>query len=206
MYDGIIEIKGIAREPGDRAKVAVESHDDRIDAVGACVGMKGVRIHSIVRELNNENIDVINYTDDLQLFIQRALAPAKLLEVKVDRPSRTAKVHVNPDQASLAIGRSGQNIRLASELTGFKIEIVKEGEDITRTLDEYEIEIDEFKDDFGEELIGYFKGAGYTTANDVIQAPVSELLAKIPGMTIERVNEIIITMKEAFNEEGADEE
>ena len=186
--------------------MAVESHDDRIDAVGACVGMKGVRIHSIVRELNNENIDVINYTDDLHLFIQRALAPAKLLEVKVDKPGRTAKVHVNPDQASLAIGRSGQNIRLASELTGFKIEIVKEGEDITRTLDEYEIDIDEFVKDFGEELIGYFKTAGYTTANDVIQAPVSELLAKIPGMTIERINDIIIAMKEAFNEDGADEE
>ncbi len=206
VYDGIITLRKIAREPGERAKVAVQSHDDRIDAVGACVGMKGVRIHSIVRELNNENIDVINYSDDPFVFVQRALAPAKLLEVKIDRPTRTARVHVNPDQASLAIGRSGQNIRLASELTGFKIEIVKEGGDITKTMDEYEIELDEFIEDFGEELVGKFKSAGYNTANDVIQAPVSELLSRIPGMTIEQLNEIVVQMKEAFNEESIDDE
>ncbi|MBI5646584.1 MAG: transcription termination/antitermination protein NusA [Ignavibacteriae bacterium] len=206
VYDGIISIRKIAREPGERAKVAVQSHDDRIDAVGACVGMKGVRIHSIVRELNNENIDVINFTEDPQLFIQRALAPAKLLEVRLDKISRVAKVHVNPDQASLAIGRNGQNIRLASELTGFKIEIVKEGEEpATTALDEYEIELDEFVDDFGAELIERFKTAGYRTANDVIQAPVSELLSKIPGMTIEQLNDIVVEMKNAFNEEGSDD-
>jgi transcription termination/antitermination protein NusA len=201
VYDGVITIRKIAREPGERAKVAVESHDDRIDAVGACVGMKGVRIHAIVRELNNENIDVINYTDDPQLFVQRALAPAKLLEIKIDRATRSVQVHVNPDQASLAIGRSGQNIKLASELTGFKIEIRKQGEDIVRTMDEYEIELNEFVPEFGEELIERFKTAGYSTANDVIQAPVSELLAKIPGMTIEQLNEIVVEMKDAFNEE-----
>ncbi|MDH7515487.1 MAG: transcription termination factor NusA [Bacteroidota bacterium] len=206
VYDGIITLRKIAREPGERAKVAVQSHDDRIDAVGACVGMKGVRIHSIVRELNNENIDVINYTDDPYLFIQRALAPAKLLEVTIDRATRTAKVRVEPDQASLAIGRNGQNIRLASELTGYRIEIVKEGEDITKTMDEYEIELDEFIEDFGEELIETFKAAGYRTANDVIQAPVSELLAKIPGMTIERLNDIVVEMKNAFTEESAEED
>jgi transcription termination/antitermination protein NusA len=201
IYDGVISIRKIAREPGERAKVAVESHDDRIDAVGACVGMKGVRIHAIVRELNNENIDVINHTDDPYLFIQRALAPAKLMEIKLDRATRTAKVHVNPDQASLAIGRNGQNIRLASELTGFKIEIVKHGEDITKTMDEYEIELEEFIPEFGEELIGRFRSSGYQTANDIIQAPVSELLAKIPGITIEQINEIVVEMKKAFTEE-----
>jgi len=201
IYDGVISIRKIAREPGERAKVAVESHDDRIDAVGACVGMKGVRIHAIVRELNNENIDVINHTDEPNLFIQRALAPAKLMEIKVDRATRTAKVHVSTDQASLAIGRNGQNIRLASELTAYKIEIIKEGREITKTMDEYIIELDEFVEDYGEDLIKSFKDAGYLTANDIILAPVSELLAKIPGMTIERINEIVIEMKNAFDEE-----
>ncbi len=201
IYDGVISIRKIAREPGERAKVAVESHDDRIDAVGACVGMKGVRIHAIVRELNNENIDVINWTDDSHLFIQRALAPAKLIEVKLDRATRTAKVHVDTEQASLAIGRNGQNIRLAAELTGYRIEIVKEGEEITKTMAEYEIELNEFIPEFGEELINSFVNAGYHTANDVILAPVSDLLAKIPGISIERINEIVVEMKKAFSEE-----
>lgn len=201
IYDGVISIRKIAREPGERAKVAVESHDDRIDAVGACVGMKGVRIHAIVRELNNENIDVINWTDDLHLFIQRALAPAKLLEVKIDRPTRTAKVHVDTEQASLAIGRNGQNIRLASELTGFRIEIVKEGEEINKTMAEYEIDLNEFIPEFGEDLINSLLNAGFHTANDVILASVSDLLAKVPGISIEKINEIVVEMKKAFTEE-----
>jgi len=201
IYDGVITIRKIAREPGERAKVAVESHDDRIDAVGACVGMKGVRIHAIVRELNNENIDVINWTDDTHLFIQRSLAPAKLLDVKLDRTTRTAQVRVDADQASLAIGRNGQNIRLASELTGFRIEIVKEGEEITKTMAEYEIDINEFVPEFGEELINSLIAAGFKTANDVILAPVSDLLAKIPGLSIEQINDIVVEMKKAFAEE-----
>ncbi|MCZ7555590.1 MAG: transcription termination factor NusA [Bacteroidia bacterium] len=201
IYDGVITIRKIAREPGERAKVAVESHDDRIDAVGACVGMKGVRIHAIVRELNNENIDVINWTDDPYLFIQRALAPAKLSEIKLDRATRTAKVHVDTDQASLAIGRNGQNIRLASELTGFRLEIVKEGMEITKTMAEYEIDLQEFVDEYGEELINSFIAAGYRTANDVILAPVSDILSKVPGITIEKINEVVIEMKKAFTEE-----
>lgn len=201
IYDGVITIRKIAREPGERAKVAVESHDDRIDAVGACVGMKGVRIHAIVRELNNENIDVINWTDDIHLFIQRSLAPAKLMDVKVDRPTRTAKVHVDTEQASLAIGRNGQNIRLASELTGFRIEIVKEGEEITKTMAEYEIDINEFIPEFGEEMINNLINAGYRTANDVILASVSDLLANVPGISIEQINDIIVEMKKAFTEE-----
>lgn len=201
IYDGVISIRKIAREPGERAKVAVESHDDRIDAVGACVGMKGVRIHAIVRELNNENIDVINWTDDSHLFIQRALAPAKLLDVKLDRQTMNAQVHVDSDQASLAIGRNGQNIRLASELTGFRIEIVKEGEEITKTMAEYEIDLNEFIPEFGEELITSLVNAGYRTANDVILAPVSDLLSKVPGLSIEQVNDIVVEMKKAFTEE-----
>jgi transcription termination/antitermination protein NusA len=211
IYDGVITIRKIAREPGERAKVAVESSDDRIDAVGACVGMKGVRIHAIVRELNNENIDVINWTDDPHMFIQRALAPAKLQEIKVDRPSRSAIVQVNSDQASLAIGRNGQNIRLAAELTGYKIDILKIGEEeeteeeIQQSMDEYFIELDEFIPDFGELLISQFKHAGYKTANDVIDAPVSELLSKVPGMTIERINEIVLDMKTAFSEAEEDD-
>lgn len=201
IYDGVISIRKIAREPGERAKVAVESHDDRIDAVGACVGMKGVRIHAIVRELNNENIDVINWTDDSHLFINRALAPAKLLDVKLDRENGTAQVHVDADQASLAIGRNGQNIRLASELTGFKIEIVKEGEEITKTMAEYEIDLNEFVEEFGDELIEKLVAAGYRTANDVILAPVSDLLSKVPGLSIEQINDIVVEMKKAFAEE-----
>ncbi|MGB2959462.1 MAG: transcription termination factor NusA, partial [Bacteroidota bacterium] len=146
IYDGIIEIKRIAREPGERAKVAVESHDDRIDAVGACVGMKGVRIHTIVRELNNENIDVINFTEDHQMFIQRALAPAKLKSLELDKETRTANVLVSADQVSLAIGKNGQNIRLASRLTEYEINLIKEGAE-----DEYDIELVDFKPELGEE-------------------------------------------------------
>ncbi len=204
VYDGVITIRKIAREPGERAKVAVESHDDRIDAVGACVGMKGARIHAIVRELNNENIDIINFTEDPYLFVQRALAPAKLMEVKISRETRTAEVHVNPDQASLAIGKNGQNIRLASQLTGFKIEIIKEGMEEPK-LDEYEIELSEFVEEFGEELVKHLTDAGYRTANEVILAEPMEVLLKIPSISPERLKEIVKEMKEAFIEEGEEE-
>ena len=128
IYDGIIEIKGIAREPGERAKVAVFSYDDRIDAVGACVGMKGIRIHSIVRELCNENIDVINYTDDIALYIARALAPAKLKDIYLDKENKVAKIVADEDQISLIIGKNGQNIKLASKLTGYEIDVEKKAE------------------------------------------------------------------------------
>lgn len=205
VYDGVITIKRIAREPGERAKVAVESHDDRIDAVGACVGMKGSRIHAIVRELNNENIDIINYTDDHVLFVQRALAPAKLLEVKVFRDSKSAQVRVNADQASLAIGRNGQNIRLASQLTGFKIEIIKEGME-DASLDEYEIEVDEFREEFGDELINQLKKSGYRTANEVILAEPMEILFKIPKLSADMLDEVRRVMKEAFEDEDVEVE
>jgi N utilization substance protein A len=128
IYDGILEIKSIAREPGERAKIAVYSNDDRIDAVGACVGMKGMRIHSIVRELSNENIDVINFTDDSALFISRALAPAKLQDIEIDEENKVAKIYADEDQLSLIIGKNGQNVKLASKLTNFQIDVVREKE------------------------------------------------------------------------------
>jgi N utilization substance protein A len=128
IYDGILEIKAIAREPGERAKIAVFSNDDRIDAVGACVGMKGMRIHSIVRELSNENIDVINYTDDSGLYISRALAPAKLQNIEIDEESKIAKIYADEDQLSLIIGKNGQNVKLASKLTNYQIDVVREKE------------------------------------------------------------------------------
>ena len=200
IYDGIIEIKQIAREPGERAKVAVESHDDRIDAVGACVGMKGVRIHTIVRELNNENIDVINFTEDPVVFIQRALAPAKLKTIELNPEAHTANVLVAADQVSLAIGRNGQNIRLASKLTGYEINLVKEGGD-----DEYDIELVDFKDELGDDL--YFKliEAGLETAKDVITAKLDTLLA-IEGLTEDRIREIREMMKKDLEEAEVDDE
>ena len=138
IYDGIIEIKAIAREPGERAKVAVESHDDRIDAVGACVGMKGVRIHAIVRELNNENIDVINYSEDPLIFLQKSLAPAKLKKIELDEETKKAVVTADSDQVSLIVGRNGVNIRLAMKLTGYEIEILRE----EKPFEEYEEDIE----------------------------------------------------------------
>jgi len=200
IYDGIIEIKGIAREPGERAKVSVESHDDRIDAVGACVGMKGVRIHTIVRELNNENIDVINFSDQAEVYIQRSLAPSKLKGVAVNRESKTADVVVAADQVSLAIGRNGQNIRLASKLTGYEINLIKEGGE-----EEYDIELIDFREELGEELYMKLIEAGFDTANDVIKAETSALLA-IPGLDEAKVNEIREMMKRDLEEAEVEEE
>ncbi|KAB2926415.1 MAG: transcription termination/antitermination protein NusA [Bacteroidetes bacterium] len=192
VYDGIIEIKSIAREPGERAKVAVESSDDRIDAVGACVGMKGVRIHAIVRELNNENIDVINFSDDPQLFITRALSPAKLKDVKVDRENRKAVVTVAEDQVSLAIGKGGQNIRLAGRLTGFEIQLVKEGS-------EYDIDLSEFKEELGEEALAAFTAAGYETAKEVIDADLSDLASET-GLDEERLRGLVELIRQGYEE------
>jgi N utilization substance protein A len=200
IYDGIIEIKEIAREPGERAKVAVESHDDRIDAVGACVGMKGVRIHTIVRELNNENIDVINFTDQPEVFIQRALAPAKLKSIDLNREAKTADVLVAADQVSLAIGRNGQNIRLASKLTGYEINLIKEGAE-----DEYDIELVEFKEDLGEDLYLKLIEAGLETAKDVINAKLDTLLA-IEGLTEESIQQIREKMRQDLEEAEVEDE
>lgn len=200
IYDGIIEIKRIAREPGERAKVAVESHDDRIDAVGACVGMKGVRIHTIVRELNNENIDVINYSDQPLVFIQRALAPAKLKSIEIDEATKTANVVVAADQVSLAIGRNGQNIRLASKLTGYELNLIKEGGD-----DEYDIELEEFKDELGEELYTALLQRGIKSAKDVLTAKLDTLL-EIEGLTEEKVSALRSKMQQDLEEAEVDDE
>ena len=192
MYDGIIEIRAIAREPGERSKVAVESHDDRIDAVGACVGMKGVRIHAIVRELNNENIDVINHSDVPELFIARALSPSKPKVVTVNVATKTATVIVPNEQISLAIGRNGQNIRLASKLTGYELNVKKE-------KGEYDIELTEFKEELGEELCAKFTEAGYSTARQVLDADVEDLKA-IEGLEEDRIREILEMMEAELEE------
>jgi len=200
IYDGIIEIKRIAREPGDRAKVAVVSHDDRIDAVGACVGMKGVRIHAIVRELNNENIDVINFTDDSNVFITRALAPAKLKELQVDVENKKATVLVANDQVSLAIGKNGQNVRLASKLTGFEIQVLKEGGE-----DEYDMDLSEFREELGELLFHKFFDEGYETVRDVLQAK-PELLVETFGLEREKIDEIVAMLKKGLEEAEIEDE
>ncbi len=200
LYDGIIEIKRIAREPGDRAKVAVVSHDDRIDAVGACVGMKGVRIHAIVRELNNENIDVINYSDDPMVFLTRALAPAKLMDVKVDGENKKATITVPADQVSLAIGRNGQNVRLASKLTGYEIQLIKEGGE-----EEYDMDLSEFREELGDVLFHKFFDEGYETARDVIDVPKEEIINAL-GIEPQKLDEIVEMMKKGLEEAEVEEE
>ena len=198
IYDGIIEIKAIAREPGERAKVAVESHDDRIDAVGACVGMKGVRIHAIVRELNNENIDVINYSEDPLTFIQKSLAPAKLKKIELDEVNKKAVVTADSDQVSLIVGRNGVNIRLAMKLTGYDIEILRE----EKPFEEYEedIELIDLKEELGEELYNLLINNRYDTALEVLQAG-PEKLQEIEGIDEKISNEIIELIKSQFEEE-----
>ncbi len=200
IYDGIIEIKGVVREPGERSKVAVESHDDRIDAVGACVGMKGVRIHAIVRELNNENIDVINYSENPSVYITRALAPAKIKNITVDETTKTAVVTIDKDQASLAIGRNGQNVRLASELTGYQINLIKEGAE-----EEYDMDIAEFRDELGEPLYERLVDEGYTTARSVIEADINSLL-EIDGLTEDKIRSIRDMMQRGLEEAEVEEE
>ncbi len=198
IYDGIIEIKAMAREPGERAKVAVESQDKRIDAVGACVGMKGVRIHAIVRELNNENIDVINYSDDPATFIQRALAPAKLKNIQVDPVAKKAVVNADSDQVSMIVGRNGVNIRLAMKLTGYDIDIIRE----EKPYEEYDedIELIDIKEELGEEIYELLINNRYDTALEVLTAG-PEKLKEIEGLSEEKANEIIEIIKAQFEEE-----
>lgn len=198
IYDGIIEIKAIAREPGERAKVAVESQDARIDAVGACVGMKGVRIHAIVRELSNENIDVVNYSDDPITFIQRSLAPAKLKAIELDEDEKKAIVTADSDQVSLIVGRNGVNIRLAMKLTGYEIEILRE----EKPFEEYEedIELIDLKEELGEEVYQTLINHRYDTALEVLTAG-PEKLSEIEGFDEQKIKEIIEIIKSQFEEE-----
>ncbi|WP_288071432.1 transcription termination factor NusA [Hydrotalea sp.] len=172
IFDGLISIKKIVREPGERAKVAVESYDDRIDPVGACVGMKGSRIHGIVRELKNENIDVINYTNNIQLLIQRSLTPAKISFMNIDTEKKQADVYLKADQVSLAIGRRGVNIKLASELTGYTLDVFREDEEKT---DEFDIDLEEFSDEIEPWVIEAFKKVGCDTARSVLNLNEDEL-------------------------------
>jgi len=198
IYDGIIEIKSIAREPGERAKVAVESQDTRIDAVGACVGMKGVRIHAIVRELSNENIDVINYTDDPTLYIQRSLAPAKIKLIEVDEEAKKATVTADSDQVSLIVGRNGVNIRLAMKLTGYEVDVLRE----EKAFEEYEedIELIDLKEELGEDVYNTLINNRYDTALEVLTAGLEKLM-EIEGFDEVKANSIIDLIKAQFEEE-----
>ncbi|HEX2985026.1 MAG TPA: transcription termination factor NusA [Ignavibacteriales bacterium] len=198
IYDGIIDIKGIARDPGERAKVAVESQDARIDAVGACVGMKGVRIHAIVRELSNENIDVINYSDDAKVYIQRALAPGKIKTIEVDETNKKATVTADSDQVSQIIGRSGVNIRLAMKLTGYDIDVIRE----EKPFEEYDedIELVDLKEELGMETYEILINHRYDTAIEVLTAG-EEKLKEIPELAEGKAAEIIALLKNQFEEE-----
>ena len=194
IADGLITIKRIARMPGDRAKIAVESYDDRIDPVGACVGVKGSRIHGIVRELGNENIDVINYTANIKLFIQRALSPAKISSITVNEEALKAEVYLRPEEVSLAIGRNGLNIKLASMLTGYTI-------DVFRELDESEVDediyLDEFSDEIDQWIIDAIKAIGLDTAKAVLNAP-RDMLVEKADLEEETVDNVLKVLKAEF--------
>ncbi|WPU94662.1 transcription termination factor NusA [Mucilaginibacter sabulilitoris] len=192
IFDGLITIKKIVREPGERAKVAVESYDDRIDPVGACVGMKGSRIHGIVRELKNENIDVINFTNNVQLYIQRALSPAKITSIKLDDEKKTAAVYLKPDQVSLAIGRGGHNIKLAGKLTGYEIDVYREADEHDEDVD-----IEEFSDEIDSWIIDEFKRIGLDTAKSVLALTVGELV-KRTDLEEETVKEVLSILNAEF--------
>ena len=185
VADGLITIKRIVREPGERAKVAVESYDDRIDPVGACVGMKGSRIHGIVRELRNENIDVINFTANEQLLIQRALSPAKVGEIKLNHEHMRAEVYMKPDQVALAIGKGGHNIKLAGRLTGFDIDVYRETDEVTD-----DVSLDEFGDEIDQWILDVLKGIGCDTARSVLDIPFEDLV-KRTDLEEETVNEVL---------------
>ena len=197
INDGLITVQRIARIPGERAKIAVESYNERIDPVGACVGVKGSRIHGIVRELHNENIDVINYTNNIKLFIQRALSPASVSSISLDEEKKKAEVYLQPDQVSLAIGKNGDNIKLASMLTGYTIDVFRElnGEE----PDEEDIYLDEFKDEIDPWIIDAIKALGLETAKSVLDAPRAMLVEKA-DLEEDTVDEVLRILKAEFEE------
>lgn len=198
IHDGLITVRKIARMPGERAKIAVESYDDRIDPVGACVGVKGSRVHGIVRELRGENIDVINYTQNISLFITRALSPATVNSVRIHEEERKAEVYLNPNQVSLAIGKSGLNIKLASMLTEYTIDVFREIEGAEGEGDD--IYLDEFVGDIDQWIIDALKGIGMETAKDVLNAP-REMLVSRADLEEETVDEVLRILGEEFEEE-----
>jgi transcription termination/antitermination protein NusA len=193
VYDGLITIKKVVREPGERAKVAVESYDDRIDPVGACVGMKGSRIHAIVRELQNENIDVINYTENLELYITRALSPAKISSVKIDKDNNKVSVYLKPDQVSLAIGKGGLNIKLASRLVGMEIDVFRELDEIQ----EEDVDLNEFSDEIEKWVIDELNRIGLDTAKSVLSLNKEELVRRT-DLEEETVENVLSVLKKEF--------
>jgi N utilization substance protein A len=197
VFDGLIVIKKIVRDPGERAKVAVESYDDRIDPVGACVGMKGSRIHGIVRELKNENIDVINWTNNTQLLIQRSLTPAKITSMELDSENKHANVYLKPDQVSLAIGRRGVNIKLACELTGYEIDVYRDNEG---EVEEFDIDLDEFSDEIEGWVLDELKRIGCDTARSVLDL-TDEELERRTDLEKETILELKRILQEEFKKE-----
>lgn len=192
VFDGLITVKKVVRIPGEKAKVAVDSYDDRIDPVGACVGMKGSRIHGIVRELGNENIDVINYTNNLQLFITRALSPARVTSINIDEETKRAEVILKPEEVSKAIGRGGHNIRLAGQLTGYEIDVLREGA-------EEDVELSEFSDEIEEWIIQEFHKIGLDTAKSVLEHDLKDLVSRT-DLEEETIQEVVNILKEEFEE------
>jgi transcription termination/antitermination protein NusA len=192
VFDGLITIKKIVREPGERAKVAVESYDDRVDPVGACVGMKGSRIHGIVRELKNENIDVINYTANPQLLIARALSPAKITSIEISEEEGRAKVFMKADQVSLAIGRGGHNIKLAGKLCGYELDVYRDGE-----VDIEDVDLEEFADEIDSWIIDELKAIGCDTAKSVLEISADDLVQRT-DLEQETVNEVLRILRSEF--------
>jgi len=198
INEGLITIKRIARIPGERAKVAVESYDDRIDPVGACVGVKGSRIHGIVRELRNENIDVINFTNNVSLFIQRALSPAKISSIRFSESDKKAEIYMKPEEVSQAIGKGGLNIKLASMLTGYALDVYRELDDEEETEDIY---LDEFNDEIEQWVIDVFKSIGYDTAKSVLNVPRQDLI-KRTDLEEETIDSVLDILRAEFEEEA----
>lgn len=198
INEGLITIKRIARIPGERAKVAVESYDDRIDPVGACVGVKGSRIHGIVRELRNENIDVINYTNNVSLFIQRSLSPAKISSIRFNEAEKKAEIYMKPEEVSQAIGKGGLNIKLAGMLTGYMLDVYRELDDEEETEDIY---LDEFNDEIEQWVIDTFKNVGYDTAKSVLAVPRQDLI-KLTDLEEETIDDVLNILRSEFEEEA----
>ncbi|HLU51358.1 MAG TPA: transcription termination factor NusA, partial [Flavobacteriaceae bacterium] len=194
VFDGVIMIKNVVRIPGEKAKVAVDTYDDRIDPVGACVGMKGSRIHGIVRELGNENIDVINYTNNTSLYISRALSPAKISSISINEEKKHAEVTLKLEEVSKAIGRNGHNIRLAGQLTGYEIDVIREG-----LVEEEDVELSEFEDEIEPWIIEEFAKAGLDTAKQILEHDIEDLI-KRTDLEEETIRDVINILKEEFED------